>query len=176
MNEEKFGRLTENKRKRNIVNQFRGVCRFLRTLRNKKAACTQRLMDLRKKHALGNIAGRATLTREQRLKTNKALLYLRNRSLFQLFSGWHDMFIREKQLPGKLKKAMNRIFLTDKLYGLSNIKDFVLSKGDVHRKFKNEGVRKLALLLDKNHDRALKESFATIVFGTDHGIILSSVA
>ncbi len=76
------------------------------------------------------------------------------------------MFIREKQLPGKLKKAMNRIFLTDKLYGLSNIKDFVLSKGDVHRKFKNEGVRKLALLLDKNHDRALKESFATIVFRT----------
>ncbi len=58
-----------------------------------------------------------------------------------------------------MKKALNRFFMQDKSYALGVIKDFVLTKGDMHRKFKNEGVRKLAMLLDKNHGRMMKEGF-----------------
>ena len=67
-------------------------------------------------------------------------------------------------LPKKLKKGLNRLFLTDKAYAFANLKDFILSKGDRYRKFKHEGVRRLALLLDKSHERNMKEAFSTIVY------------
>lgn len=164
MNQVKFSRVMLNKRKRNILNQFRGVCQFLKTLRNKKRAMGERLLSLRKKNALGSLGKRALLSREQKWKTNKALNHLRSRSLFQLFTAWHDMLVKESVLPKKLKKALNRLFLTDKGYAFGNIKDFVLSKGDRYRKFKNEGVRRLALVLDKSHERSRKEAFETIKY------------
>ena len=40
----------------------------------------------------------------------------------------------------------------------------MLSKGDRYRKFKHEGVRRLALVLDKSHERSMKEALATIIF------------
>ena len=48
----KFGRLSENKRKRNILNHFRGITNFLAVLRKKKAAMGVKLKDMRKKSAL----------------------------------------------------------------------------------------------------------------------------
>lgn len=91
---------------------------------------------------------------------------MRNRSLYSIFTAWHDNHVREVVLPGKIKKALNRFFMQDKSYAIGVLKDFVLSKGDMHRKFKHEGVRKLAILLDKNHGRMLKASFHQIQFRT----------
>ena len=162
----KFGRVTENKRKRNLLNQFRGITTFLKTLRNKKAAMQVKLGDMRKKATLAHLGGRTVITREQRFKTNRALRFLKNRNIFQLFHAWHDVHVRERLLPAKMKKALNRSFMQDKSYAIGVLKDFVLSKGDMFRKFKHEGVRRLAMLLDKNHAKMLKLGLHHIQFRT----------
>ena len=76
---------------------------------------------------------------------------MRNRSLFQLFNGWHDQYVRETVLPRKLKSALSRTFLKDKSYVINLLKDFAISKGDVHRKIKMEGAKKFADLLNMHH-------------------------
>lgn len=112
------------------------------------------------------MGGKAILTREERIKANKSLNFMRNRNLYSLFTAWHDNHVREVVLPRKIKKALNRFFMQDKSYAIGVLKDFVLSKGDMFRKFKNEGVRKLAILLDKNHGRMLKAGFHQIQYRT----------
>lgn len=64
----KFGRLSENKRKRNILNHFRGITNFLAVLRKKKAALGSKLKDMRKKNALSKMGGKAVLSKEERIK------------------------------------------------------------------------------------------------------------
>ena len=53
---------------------------------------------------------------------------MRNRSLYSIFTAWHDNHVREVVLPGKIKKALNRFFMQDKSYAIGVLKDFVLSK------------------------------------------------
>ena len=58
----KFGRQTENKRKRNIFMEFKKACDFIRLLRNKKAALGGTLEKMRKKNFLSNLAGQTVLS------------------------------------------------------------------------------------------------------------------
>lgn len=59
----KFGRQTENKRKRNIFLEFKKMCDFIRLLKNKKIALAGTLEKMRKKNFLNSLAGQTVLSK-----------------------------------------------------------------------------------------------------------------